>query len=402
MPTLDSLKAAFEARADEATPVSDLLASLPPRHEHDPWARRGAVVAGVASAAAVAVIVTVTSEHSMSGNGTTAPSREQSAAHSRRPHPPAGPQPTRLQYTFSLGHVAGYELAYDQIDPTSQVADVSESGRADSPTSTGSTVARSIGDIRVYARGAFDPTEARKGAPVEVDGHPGYWANMPDPDTGDPPAGVDKRAVVWEYAPDSWAVVQGDWVYEIRHGYLDGNAEQLELSIANAVHTQDPTTARVPFKLTYLPAGLVPQNSGSSDASQAEIGLTDGGPPDTSMPGNTPGYGDAASVQANAYDPNLDLRQVDAHGNLHVSHQGGYTLRLGHPVAAPPGADRAFQDGTGMVNVLYPDHYVQVYFSGAKPQRVSDAELLKIAEGLRTSPHMNDTSTWFDALDATP
>ncbi len=391
MTTIDDLKDAFAARAADAPSVTDVLAGVDEVPQSSARNRNAAIAAGVLSVAAVSVAGVLISgagpdvTHT-AGRSTAAPT---SAQRPSSPKPSVAPKavPTKLEYSFRLGKVAGYDLSYGQLEPEVQVADVAVAGNS----------IKSIGDIRVYTKGAFDPTDAKRGTPIRVGPHSGYYANIVAPDTGMTATdGVKKPAVVWEYAPDSWAAVQGDWKYQVDNGYLSGDPQQLELSVAEAVDTTRTAPTLLPFRLTDLPQRLVTENAGSTpDGSQAEVGLTDGGRADTSMPSNTPGLGTAVSVQANAYDPDVDLRKVDSRGTMHVDNQGGYDLNLGRPVTVP-GADRAFQDGAGTVTALYAHGYVTVSYTGAKPARVTAAELLRIARGMRVAKDLADRSTWFD------
>src|SRR5262249_32257194 len=151
-----------------------------------------------------------------------------------------------------------------------------------------------VGPITVYSAGAFDPTAAKKGRPVTVQGHRGYFGNLrvangvtafvgqgsvlvahepgatpspprstPSPSSSQPmPSGIrllhaaipaampqpPRPSLAWEDAPDSWAVVQASWS---KNPLAD---TQL---IAEHVRIGDHQPLRMPFKLGWVPDGLV-------------------------------------------------------------------------------------------------------------------------------------------------
>ena len=297
---------------------------------------------------------------------------------------PAGPSAaTTLRYSFQVNPIDGYSIVHAGVLPTAQYADVVLPGD-DTP----------VGSISVYAAGAFDPAAAEQGQPVQVGGLDGFYATIADQRIG-APAGAQQPAVVWPYAGGTWAVVQGDWGDRVTHGTWTGDPVAAELAVASAVDTTTSAPLPIPVRVAYLPPGTVAESAVTGTSPLAVIGLSDGGPSNADVP-QAPGHGSSMQITAAGFDPETDLRQVDAQGNLRVP--GGPDVHLGAPVDVV-GA-RAFQSAEGDVTAVYPDRVMTVRFTGFGTYRYSPAQLLAVAQGLVLSSSTTDQTTWFDASTA--
>jgi hypothetical protein len=83
---------------------------------------------------------------------------------------------------------------------------------------------------KVYVRGGFDPAELPSyAAPAPVNGKPGYWVDALLF------AGVVDGAIVWRYAPDSWAVTSCGALGAPSDNDPYGRDRTLEQTLAEAV-----------------------------------------------------------------------------------------------------------------------------------------------------------------------
>jgi hypothetical protein len=106
--------------------------------------------------------------------------------------------------------------------------------------------------VRVYAPGtsSFDPTDARTGQPVDVNGRDGFFRaetwNTPARD-GQNLNDLDAM-LTWQYADNAWATVQGA-------STTTSGLDRL-LELARALRPDERTPARAPLSLANLPVGM--------------------------------------------------------------------------------------------------------------------------------------------------
>jgi hypothetical protein len=73
---------------------------------------------------------------------------------------------------------------------------------------------------------------------------------------------VGVPSIGWEYAPDSWALVQ----YPAKSGVMTPpDVREILMSMATAVRFDRTTPLRVPFRIGYLPADMRPSPSNRTD-----------------------------------------------------------------------------------------------------------------------------------------
>lgn len=298
----------------------------------------------------------------------------------KRPAPPAAvyEPPVTLRYTFTVGDVPGYTITPSAIERDVQRADITIG--ADSTTGA-------AGAIYVFSPAAFDPTAAKHGRPVEVNGHAGYFVKLTSPTLrGDDTKPAVLDAVVWQYAPDAWAMVQADFrdLAAVRGASVDAKAE--ELKIARAVRTGHPNAFRVPFRIGYLPAGLVAEG-GTPDQDGAWIYLGDGRPGD-------PHRGDFGSALNVWVYPGTDPNGVFCQGaeKFTVDGRGGCFVHSTRP------------DGTGGTSALYLNvdgGLIEMLVDNLHLGFYSNDQLKQIATTLHLAT-IGTPSTWFDATTAMP
>jgi hypothetical protein len=214
MRTVADVREAFAAFADCApTEVQVILAE--PNTRPRSWRPVAAVCVAVAAVVAVVAALAVA----------LAPSRHAASAGS-----PAVPMPLRLGFSVDA---PGYRI--DLISVTANYQDAVVSG----PTRDKG------GTMRMYSPGVFKPGNVTGGTSVDVNGHHGYFAQLRNPEPGLLPG---SKVVAWPYAADSWALVL------VPEPAADGSDA---LAIARGVRFGGSTPLTVPFRLGYLPAGLV-------------------------------------------------------------------------------------------------------------------------------------------------
>jgi len=328
----------------------------------------------VAAVAAVVVIVSVLA----TGHKTTS---------GAAPRPPdtgcgaAATENTTLRFDFRVDVPAGFTTSPAAIcsGMQQQYVDVKGDG-----IHVGSelNVVFPEGTVTVFRASAFDATAAQKARRMTVQGHRGYFGNLPglgglngqggvtfDPNTGKlvPPRSVP--TLVWEYAPDSWAVVQVSWSKDPLVG------AQL---VADHVRIGEHQQLRIPFKLGWVPDGLV-----VGGAHDQMVGLSDATPAKTADC-TTASCGSAMSVSVYLPgDPDAPhgpgTRQINIDGHKAIIYPQGAELDVG------------FGDRTLLIQTD-PKHF----------GKFSDQDLINIAKHVTMSPNMTDQSTWFDATDVVP
>jgi hypothetical protein len=401
MPTQDDLYGAFallEARA----PVScDIPLPVPARTRLHRFVLPAAAAATVT---AVAVGVPAALSHSPAHrSGTLTPPTHTSAPATTPSSRPAGftqgiPAPTgatRLRLSFTVDQTAGYVVRGDEVNRTYQHATIYPVGATS-------------GDLYLFYRGGYVPSDALHGRRVDVNGRPGYLGTAYPPysdGTHDDAAGtpsddaVPLASITWQYAPRSWALLSLDTAQRASTRLDD----QL-LKLARAVRPGRQELA-VPFRLRYLPPGLTADGAIQADDPMYanSIGLADGraGTPGTVSRIAPPGYdGPALSVAV--------FKAVSAPRKPfpYCSVDDGYADRA-TPFPVPAGAGCAYykhgavtwiavrQGGNGsygMTVKVDPNHY----------GRYSEAQLREIVDGMVLAPKLDDPATWFDATTAVP
>lgn len=354
MRTEHDIRDALDAKAAEAADRVTLPTGRPRS------LRRVAPVLGaVAAVTAVAVTVSVVATRDKT---TTTPRRHGTGCGA------AATQATALRYDFRVVDVpAPYRSLPGVICSAMQQVHVTLDGVAlrsrdnpDGPFPQGS--------VTVFSKRAFDPTAAENGRRVTVQGHRGYFGNLP---VVGPSLPVPKSVptLVWEYAPDSWAVVQASWSQNPLAG------AQL---LAARVRIGEHQPVLMPFKLGWVPDGLV-----AGGAQDWGIGLSDGLPAKRADC-STASCGSAMSVSV--YEPGVpDAPHAPGTRRLKIS---GHDAIL-YPRAAE--LDVGLGDRTLWIRVD-PNHV----------GKFSDRDLIKIAQNVTMSPNMTDQKTWFDATTVVP
>jgi hypothetical protein len=243
MITDSDLRALFADEASDIGEPAELLARLTIDQSTPPAAATRRWRGWVAPVAAAAAVVTVASV-AIAISGT----RHQADAGAGSHTLPSMPG-RELGYTISVGAVSGY------ITSSSYLLGDRETTEVILPGEDGVIA----GEVVAYPRGGFDPTEVRRGRPVTVQGHPGYFGpSISSADQIDHLATPTRPlTLAWETAPDRWIAVQG-WdatgTPALQRRHLDPFTE--EMRVARAVDASTTRPLLLPYRVGYLPAGL--------------------------------------------------------------------------------------------------------------------------------------------------
>jgi len=174
--------------------------------------------------------------------------------------PPTAPTVDIPPLTFMFGpyRVGAYRVLLPQeVTTTYQTATIA----TDYTDAQGKKATAYVGTLTLYRPGVRPPASFTSGTKVTVQGLPGY-ANERAQDTVTVlngsgvyanPRGVMANTLAWQYAANSWAVI--DSVVEL----LSDAAHQMtaadERALAEAFHLDPASPARIPFKAGHLPAG---------------------------------------------------------------------------------------------------------------------------------------------------
>ncbi|NUT37599.1 MAG: hypothetical protein HOV79_31530 [Hamadaea sp.] len=253
----------------------------PPRHSVDDIVaagrrRRGRVVAqrigGVAVvAAAVATAgLLVAVNLAVPGSPSAQPARQPVVAPS--PTVPAASPP--FTFTFTGFEAGGYRvLAPDEVTLAYQGAAVVRDVR----DAKGKVTTQYAGTLTVYQPRMFSPARFRGGTVVTVQGREAFHSTVQQPSldgwntqaSGTVTVVPDPRnggALAWQYAPESWAVLQDATAADQTSFAL---ADQLAVAERFAPSATSPSPARVPYRVGHLPQGFVLQAvSGQSMTAQ--------------------------------------------------------------------------------------------------------------------------------------
>lgn len=342
MRTTTDIRTAFEEFADRAPSEVHLLLDDPqPRHRNlrPVLATAMAVAAVVALAAALAAAL--------------APSHH----HPGPAKPP--PAPVSMRFGFTIDPATGYELVGGDIGVfgDGQIGAVGQGAVIKDGHTLMSMLLYGVG----VDPAEFDPAEAMRGTPVDVNGHRGYFTDLS--------TYIGNYNVAWEYAPGAWGVLGTDSKYPSA-----GAAKKAEVGVAKAVRfTKHGPLLRVPFRIGYLPpdvalsygaesTGVPPRRgqftfSGASPDEMLKIELSSSGQC----------FAGGASVTVN-----------------------GYRGCIGHP--SPGGANQL-----GLY-LQVPGGWLTIEASWLP---YSEADLRAIA-GSMTVARLDQPGSWFDADTAVP
>jgi hypothetical protein len=240
--------------------VDDIVASGERAQRRRRFVRAGAGAASVVVALGVAAAVVVPSMSSgPSGTGVSTPDAP-AAAPARVPAGPVAPftftftayQVGRLAVAAPITVSTSYQLAsvYAQglvsndkaVDPSTEEPSGPQKGdpgyRPDpNPTKQLSAY------LAVYRPGAYDPTKLAGATQVTVAGRPGLEV------TSTAGNWDMERTLAWQYADDAWAVISSR-SDDVAHPSADALRQ-----LAEGLRTEIRTPAKLPVKLSYVPAG---------------------------------------------------------------------------------------------------------------------------------------------------
>jgi hypothetical protein len=287
-----------------------------------------------------------------------------SGAHHRATKPATSPKPTPTPAhlavpswftttVFDVKGLTGATVGGVGVDGASQQRQVSFDGfRTDSQ----------LGIVRVWAPGRWTPSRPADAQDVTVNGKPGFYGKIPTQWDGGKGRAV---GLTWQYAPGAWAAVMRQ----------TAASKTALLRIATAVRTGQHIPARLPFKLSGLPAG------GKLDTLEWRLGAGRqgaGGGLQISYPGRH-------GVLVISVDPLSagEFGKPTTIGGKRV-YQDGKVLEI-----AGPGVSRAILEPTT------PDYSRDI-------DLFTPAETKSIVAGLTFAPNVKDPSTWFDAASALP
>lgn len=338
MYTEEDLRASFGALEHEAPDAIDIMAGMESRQRRRTSRRR---TAGVLTAAATVVVA-------LAGVTFVLPTRSDTPETSVV----VAAQGSELwRFPFAVDDIPGHRVTYRSRGATSQTAWVTAGDDREHPLT-----------IRVFPAGGYDPTAARTGEPVQVNGKSGFYSvdlpchcSMGTPATG----------LAWEYAPNAWALVQNE---------AGSDDRDVMLRVASAVRFDRTTPLRVPFRVGHIPSGLRPGNSGSL------------------------GSGSMNTLTTGAIGANVVLEPTNPQDRgLSISMNGTRPdLPVGEPVATndPPFGP------TVVVNLG--TFAVQLSSHGPQGPTLPLDELTTIARSITPAADLDDPSTWFDAEQAIP
>lgn len=227
MHTEDDLRATLGALEYEAPDPIGTLAGLDRLRRRRTTRRRATAVVAVAAVTLTLAGVSLAARDLVGHTSSVGPTQ-----------PANRPAGTPLEFRFAVDDVPGFRTFYQIADPKlGQHAKVFPVGDTEHPFQLG-----------VFDAGAYDPTAARAGQPIEVRGKPGFYRpDMPCHCSGESPV----SGLAWEYAPNTWALIQ-----YVADGQAPADLRQNMIRIASAVRFDKTTPLRVPFRVGWLPDGL--------------------------------------------------------------------------------------------------------------------------------------------------
>lgn len=374
--TEDDLRALYAERAESAPDASALLGRLDATLAEQSGAqrverRRWPVALAASVAVAATIVATVVAGIWLVGSGTPRPQAVLAGG-------PSAADPSTVSYTYHLDRPPARFAVQSQLTyPTGDLIVYSYDAPGDGVTAGDASEMAAI----VYRKGAFDPTSVQRGSRVGVDGVAGYSGSITAAlaaDDGREYTG-STRAVAWQYAPDSWAVVYG-----IRSAR---RTEAAELSVARTVHPGRGRTVLLPFKVGWIPDGLL------------ATGTTfDSGPQPFGSASFTRGLPPRAPLAEYPAMPPLEIvanhSPTNNPANLFEKGVPAFTVG-GRPAQVVSLTEGAKVLGRQLTMIA--GGYVVMI---SVDRSVSRAMLIKVAEHLTVARAGNATGTWFTAAAA--
>jgi hypothetical protein len=321
--------------------------------------RRGWTVAGSAAATVLAVIAAVTVPSLVASNP-SAPSNTPAPPQVADPAPAAFPADAPpFTFTFGAYRVGKLQVAKPIVVSTAyQIASIYADGLVtnDKPTDDQSSASKEQPPtlwayLTVYQPGAYDSS-----APAAP--NRGNWANA--------------QTIKWQYAPNAWAVITSKST-EANYPSKD------ELNqLAAGLRPAEPAVAKVPFTMSYKPAGYtldevgvhaMPGLNGIANARGGDYGSALFSKPALPLTGLTEPYG------------GIDGNDPPGSFAVYVVPAGNSNQHASPGVSCMNGFCNKWVAG-GSVNV-------QVASGG----RLTNAEMTRILNGI-TVGNVNDDSTW--------
>jgi hypothetical protein len=212
---------------------------------------------GTAAVAVVTAGVLVVGNLALSGGTTAQPAVPKApTATGQTPAPYVIVPP--FSFTFDGYRMGEYRvLPPDEINPGYQTTAVVR----DVKDAKGKTEVHYVATMTVFARGVFAPTKFTSGTKLTVQGREAYQTRLTvmrsnqlnrDGEFINGEA-VPYDALAWQYAPESWAVIEEEAYRNAPQDFLP--ATQVALAERFTLRAAEPVTARVPFRAGYLPAG---------------------------------------------------------------------------------------------------------------------------------------------------
>lgn len=346
MYTENDLRATLGALEDEAPSPDGVLAGLDRTRRRRVTRRR---TAGVVAAAAVAVLVAV---GSIVATNPAAPPETGDTA--------TNPHHERLRFPFAVDEIPGYEVAYRFVNFSGHsTAWVGTTANMTDPNKRDDMYT-----LEVFEKGVYDPAADSAGEPVQVNGKRGFYTTAMRCQCS---SSVGIPGVVWEYAPDSWALVQYQKPATMPGSVPPADVREVALRIAAAVRFDRHAPVLVPFQLGYLPAGLEPAL-------------------EPAMVNTIVGGSRGVMISLTGRGRTLDIKGGEIFGEA-MSPE----LPVGEPVV---GDD---MHGRPVVTIVLGRVGLQLSGTG-----ISVDELKRIARSASSAADIDDPATWSDAAEALP
>ena len=298
-------------------------------------------------------------------------------------------------FTFTFGkfdagpwHVAAPIVA----SPAYQIASVYMDGRvsndkavdpADVPSYEGTDAVREKAEAKatptiyayltVYRPGAFDPAKLTGAEKLLVDGKQAWQTSGPGNGS------MHRRTLAWEYSTGAYAVLSSN-----SSAVEDPSTEEMREIVAG-LKPAAPTPAKLPFELSYVPAGYQPVEIGS----HAHSGLNGIA---SARDGDYGGaiFTSAAPVTTGLAEPygGVDGKDLPGSFQIFVGPAANSNQTTG---------TTTIKCGNGFCTHHSPDNRTSIQV--ASGGRLSDAEMTKILQGLKLAD-VKKESTWTDASAA--
>jgi hypothetical protein len=345
MRTDEDLKAAFSTLADRAPTPHDADITIPADERPVRRRTRGPVLLAAAAAGVIVIAVpTVIAAIDSTNNATTPPPVASSA------------DAAKLRLPFTV-EIPGWTTTGRSLT-------------ADAASLSVTTAPELRCTVSVYRPGRFDTGRiAADRDPVTVNGKDGYYATLRY-DTPKPKGPQGAPAVIWEYAPDSWAFA----LCVGSTGKPPADDRSLGQRAAEAT-SFTPQALPVPYELGYVPAGF---KTSELQVSSTDLGtyvkVAGGSGMVRIMAGKTGAEGEDVPDE-------VDVTPVVINGR-----QAWF---FDEP-----------QSGTESLHLQFPGYYVELQLN--RSGQAARAELHKMATRLRPADDLLDVSTWPSAETALP